>query len=226
MKVSVIIPAFNEEEFIGRCLGALIGQIEPADEIIVIDNNSSDNTSKICRRFDIKVVKEKTQGMIYARNRGFNEAKNNIIARVDADVIVPFNWIKLIKENFKKKEIDALSGPVRYADSALIVNTPIPSKVYLESLRIINKGKRFLQGPNMVITKIIWTKVKDKVTLDDNKVHEDLDLSLKILSVGGEIGYDPNLIVSSSARRIINKPKSFFIEYPTRVVKTFLENRK
>jgi glycosyltransferase involved in cell wall biosynthesis len=225
MKISVVVPAYNEEKYLGPCLGALTGQIEAADEILVVNNNSTDKTAEITKRFNVGLVNEKTQGMIPARNRGFNEAKYEIIARVDADVIVPYNWIKKIKENFRKKNIDALTGPVRYSDSALIINSPIPSKVYLESLRIVNKGKRFLVGPNMSLTKSIWEKVKNKVNVNDSQVHEDLDLSLKIISAEGKIGYDPDLIVSSSARRIVGKPKSFFIEYPAKVVKTFLENK-
>ncbi|QQG41803.1 MAG: glycosyltransferase [Candidatus Woesebacteria bacterium] len=226
MKVSVIIPAYNEEKFIGRCLGSVIGQSMPADEIVVIDNNSKDKTVEITKRFRVKIVKEKKQGMIFARNRGFNEAKYNIIARCDADVVVPHDWIERIKKNFSKKDIDALSGPVAYTDSPLVTSSPFPSKVYLESLRLLSKGNRYLVGMNMSLTRDIWKKVKHSVSLDDSKVHEDLDLSLNIVKAGGTIGYDSKLIVSSSARRIIGKPKSFFIEYPARVIKTFLLNNK
>jgi len=226
MKVSVVIPAYNEEVFIGRCLGAMIGQSVPADEIIVVDNNSKDRTAEIAKRFHVKIIKEKVQGMIPARNRGFDEAKYNIMARCDADVIVPNNWIELIKKNFRNKDIDALSGPVAYTDSPLISSSPIPSRVYLESLRLLSKGNRYLVGPNMIITKNIWKRVRDFVNPDDTIVHEDLDLSLKIINDGGKIGYDAKLIVSSSARRIVGKPRSFFIEYPARVVKTFLVNKR
>jgi glycosyltransferase involved in cell wall biosynthesis len=226
MKVSVVIPTYNEEVFIGRCLGAMVGQTVPADEIIVVNNNSTDRTAEIVKRFHIKMVKEKIQGMIPARNRGFDEAKYNIIARCDADVIVPNNWIELIKKNFGKKDIDALSGPVAYTDSPFITSSPIPSRVYLESLRLLSKGNRYLVGPNMIVTKNIWKKVRDLVNPDDTVVHEDIDLSLKIVNIGGKIGYDAKLIVSSSARRITGKPKSFFIEYPARVVNTFLVNKR
>lgn len=78
----------------------------------------------------------------------------------------------------------------------------------------------------MIITKSIWKRVRDFVNPDDTIVHEDLDLSLKIINDGGKIGYDAKLIVSSSARRITGKPKSFFIEYPARVIKTFLVNKR
>lgn len=226
MKVSVVVPVYNEEKFIGRCLGSLIGQTVEADEIIIVDNNSIDKSSEIAKRFRVKIVKEKKQGMIPARNKGFDEAKYNIIARCDADVIVPHDWIERIKKNFSKKSIDALSGPVAYTDSPLITSSPIPSKVYLESLRILSKGNRYLVGPNMSLTKEIWRRIRESVNLSDSAVHEDIDLSLKIAKDGGRIGYDPKLIVSSSARRIVGKPKSFFIEYPTRMFKTFWANKK
>lgn len=81
-------------------------------------------------------------------------------------------------------------------------------------------------GPQMSLTNDIWQKVRDIVSLDDKKVHEDLDLSLKITKVGGIIGYDRKLIVKGSARRMKKHPESFFLEYPVRVVKTFIENKK
>lgn len=62
--------------------------------------------------------------------------------------------------------------------------------------------------------------------MNDKLVHEDLDLSLKIINEGGVIGYNKNLIVRASARRLINKPESFFVEYPLRIIKTFIENNK
>lgn len=227
MKISVIVPAYNEEKYIEKCLNSLLSQKEPADEIIVIDNNSTDKTAQIVKKMGIKIIIEKKQGMTFARNRGFESAKHEIIARCDADSIVPNDWIEKIKSNFKKYNIDALSGPVFFNDlSILKVTSGISSYLYYELLRMFSKGNGQLAGPNMSITKDIWKKVKNLVTLDDTKVHEDQDLSLKITKVHGKIKFDPMLIVGISARRLKNNPESFFIEYPIRVVKTFIKNNK
>lgn len=226
MKVSVVIPAFNEEKYIERALESVTNQITAPDEIIVVNNNSTDKTVKIAEKFGVTIISEKEQGMIPTRNRGFNTAKHDIIARIDADVQVPQNWIKIIKENFDKK-IDALTGPVILSDSKskLIAKSIFPAHLYVESLKLLSKGKIYLMGPNMSLTNEIWQKVKNKVNLDDKKVHEDIDLSLKIFDVGGRIKYDKNFIVFGSVRRMDKHPESFFIEYPIRMIKTFRENR-
>jgi glycosyltransferase involved in cell wall biosynthesis len=226
MKVSVVIPAFNEEKYIKKLLLSVINQKVGADEIIVIDNNSTDKTAQIARSLGAKVVREAVQGMTPARNRGFNEAKYEIIARCDADAIVSADWIKKIKKNFGKGDIDALSGPVFFNDSSILKSTfTLPSHLAWESFKLISGGKKYLIGPNMSITKDIWEKVKNIVNPDDTKVHEDMDISLKISKVHGRIGYDPTLIVGISARRLKNHPESFFLEYPIRIVKTFLADK-
>ena len=220
MKVSVVIPVYNEEKYIGYCLNSLMKQIVPPDEIIVVDNNCADKTIEIAGRYpNVKIIKEKQQGMIYARNRGFNTAQGDIIARCDADTILPTNWIKKIKANFEKEKIDALTGPLVFNEFP--INGLFLVKVFLNVMKYLQHGKETLIGPNMIITKKIWEKVKNKVCLDDKKVHEDIDLTIHILQNGGTIYRDNTLIIQESARRIINNPLSFFVEYPLRAIMTF-----
>lgn len=225
MKVSVIIPVYNEEKYIGKVLKSLKSQTLKADEIIVIDNNCKDKTAEIAKKFGAIVIKETKQGLIYARNKGFDVARYEIIARCDADTVVPNDWIEKIVFNFNKQEMDALSGPVIYYDSFLRFASVIPSYMYFEIIKILLRGKKHLVGPNMIITKKIWIKVKKFVHLDDSRVHEDLDLSINLNKIGAKIGYDRSLVVKTSSRRIIKNPYSFFLEYPLRILKTFWVNR-
>lgn len=215
MKVSVIIPAFNEKKYIAHCLESLKQQEDKPDEIIVVDNNCTDQTIKIAKKYLVRIIKEKKQGIVFARNKGFNAAAGDILARCDADSILPPNWIKKIKINFKKNKIAGVTGPVVFYDLPLKANFSI---LYLKIMKFMQKGETLL-GPNMAITKDIWLKIKDKVCVDEKKVHEDIDLAIHILKEGGKIKYDWGLIANISGRRIKKKPQSFFIEYPIRAIK-------
>ena len=222
MKISLVIPAYNEEKLIEKCLKSVKSQTVQADEVIVVDNNSTDTTVEIEKKYDVKIINEKKQGISYARNKGFDSAKYELIARCDSDCILPKTWIKQIKDNFGTNKIDALVGPLYYYDLIL------PSKqiviAFIKSLRVLI-GHYPLIGPNMAITKNVWKKIKDNVCNDNRLVHEDIDLSLHINKIGGKIRYDENLVNSFSARRLKGNPYSFYIEYPERFIKT-IKNHK
>src|SRR3989344_2115583 len=147
MKISVVIPVYNEEEHIGACLQSLKKQTTPPDEIIIVNNNSTDASVAIAQKYGVKIVNEKQQGMIYARNRGFDEAQGDIIARTDSDALLPPNWIEKIKSHFQNHTVDAVGGPIIYYD--LPFNTRLPAKIFLSLLKRIQKGEPALLGPNM-----------------------------------------------------------------------------
>lgn len=224
MKVSVVVPAYNEEKYIGPCLQALMDQVEKPDEIILINNNSTDKTVEIAKKFPgVEIITEKKQGMIPARNRGFDTARYEIIARTDADTIVPPDWIKKIKEKFlADKDMLALSGPAHfYGIPDIIQKNNWPSQWNFKFFKQLRKHN-FLFGPNMSLTKSAWEMVKNEVCLNDKDVHEDMDLAIH-LAQHGKIVFAPDLIVNSSSRRI-GKLVSYF-EYPYRHVKTFQKHK-
>lgn len=225
MNVSLIIPVYNEEKYIGKCLEHIMQQMVMPDEIIVVNNNCTDNSMAIVKKYPgVTVVNEKQQGMIAARNAGFNAAKYEIIARCDGDTQPPPYWIKRIKNNFAKYPMDALTGPIAFYDAQL--KTTILAKGYLDLMRPIHRGKETLIGPNMIITKTIWKKIKDRVCLNDKLVHEDIDLAYHIHEVGGKIRRDNRLVMFTSSRRMKKNPHSFFGEYPVRFMKTLLYHDK
>ena len=79
--ISVIVPAWNEEKYLKTLLPRLIAQDYSNYEIIVIDNNSKDNTAQVASSFGVKVISEKKQGTSYARAKGFEKARGEIIVR-------------------------------------------------------------------------------------------------------------------------------------------------
>ena len=226
MGVSVVIPVFNEEKRIKNCLDSLMCQKEKPDEIIVVDNNCTDKTISIVKKYkDIKIIiRETRQGMIPARNTGFNNAKNEIIAKCDADTVLPSNWIKNIKTNFSQdSSLVGISMPISLNDVHLVGSSTFLFYIYMLIPRLII-GVYPMVGPSYAIRKTVWNKVKSKICLDDKVVHEDIDLSLHVKKYG-KIFHDKKTIVSSSARRIITNPLSFFGEYNIRFFKMLYSHR-
>ncbi len=217
MKVSVVIPAHNEEKYIRRCLESLAEQEIHPDEIIVVDNNCTDKTIEIVRQFNVKVIKELKQGISFARNAGFDAASHDIIIRTDADTIVPKDWIKKIRSNFESKTIDALGGPIVYYE--LPIKTSIYSSIFYWLLRLIQQHNTLI-GMNMALKKDMWVSVKDTLCVDSNKIHEDTDLAIHINRKKGKIQFDRSLVVKSSARRLLKNTNSFFFEYFFRLCRT------
>ena len=220
MKISVVIPAYNEEKYIGKCLQSVLDQKEKPDEIIVVDNNCTDSTVEIAKKFGARIVREKKQGMIFARNAGFNAAKYEIIARTDADTILPNDWISRIKKAFADIKLGALSGPTcSYKWSKTAKITRLPTLILFDLLSFIFKNG-CLYGPNMSLRKTVWEKVKSNVCLDDKKVHEDIDLSIHLNKLT-KIKFDNKLII----RTMRTRWKQIGTEYGVRLMKMLYSHK-
>jgi len=106
-EVSVVIPAYNEEESIIQTLSSLSdNKTTRSVEIIVVDNNSKDATNKLATAAGVKCIKETTQGITPARNRGLKEAKGKFILNADADSIYPPDWIEEMVRPLAKNDTD------------------------------------------------------------------------------------------------------------------------
>ena len=119
LKISLIIPAYNEEKYIGACLEHVIKNSNGKFyEIIVVDNASTDKTAEIAKKYpNVRVVQENNKGLTKARQRGFIESRGNLLANIDADTRMPKGWVEQIIKEFKKDEnLVCLSGPYTYYD--------------------------------------------------------------------------------------------------------------
>lgn len=230
LKVSVVIPVYNEERYLKACLESLMRQSEPADEIIVVNNNSTDNSVKIAKQFPVRILKEKAQGMTPARNKGFNESQYDIIARTDADTILPKNWIKKIKKSFADDKLIALSGPADFYDLPDFIHNSHwqTQSTWVKAIKTYNKVVKqllkhdCLYGPNCAIRKSAWEEVKNTICLDDKEVHEDLDLAIHLAPLG-KIKFNNTFLVSTSVRRW-KRPEAY-VEYLYRGLKSIQKHQ-
>lgn len=226
--VGIVIPAYNEEDSIAKCLSACVDQTSPAEEIIVVDNNSTDETAAIVRQFqseypsaNIRLLKETVQGIIPARDAGLNAAVTEVIGRIDADSIIDETWVASVRRAFVRKHVAAASGPVLYHDMPLQkVGFRVDAKIR-NTLHRVAKDHRFLFGSNMAIRASAWHDIKDLVHKDEHdELHEDIDLALTMFEHDFEIIYDPSMVAGMSARRLEDSPREFY-QYVMRFERTF-----
>lgn len=217
--VTIVIPAYNEEETIEKCLTACFNQTSRAEEILVVNNKSTDQTVEIVERLqreypshNLRLVHQnKAQGVTPTRNYGFDHAQSDVLGRIDADTIVTEDWVEAIRQTFSDPEVAASTGPVLYHDMPLQkVGFQVDEKIRATLYRMA-KDHRFLFGTNMAIRATAWHDIKDKTQLDEaDEMHEDIDLALTLFENDHHIVYDPKMIAGMSARRIEDSPRDFY----------------
>lgn len=111
-KLSVVIVTYNRCKDLLECLESLLNLNETADEIIVVDSNSTDSTRELAKNYPVKIININERSMVKARNIGFQHAKNEIVAYIDDDVVVNRDWSKYILEPYQDKHVGAVVGRV------------------------------------------------------------------------------------------------------------------
>jgi len=117
-RFSVVVPAHNEADVLGRTLGSLSAQDFPgAVEVLVVDNGSVDSTAQVARAAGVRVEAEPVLGVCSARQRGTDRARGQIVVSTDADTVHPPDWLTRIDAAFcADPDLVAVAGPCRYED--------------------------------------------------------------------------------------------------------------
>jgi glycosyltransferase involved in cell wall biosynthesis len=117
VRLSVVVPAFNEEAYLPATLASLARQQVPGGfEVVVVDNASTDATAEVAARAGARVVREQTPGVCAARQRGTEEARGAIVVSTDADTVHPDGWLARLAARFDAEDVVAVAGPCRYLD--------------------------------------------------------------------------------------------------------------
>ena len=210
--ISVIIPAYNEELYIRSCLTALVNQQtnEPY-EIIVVDNNSLDQTYNIAKSYGVRILRETKKGASAARNAGVRQAHGDIMVFVDADCIVPPNHLEKIADQFEvHHSLSVLAGPYIHHDGGLFIRWATDDLDYYTKLFTMYKivfGVQGFASGNVAIKKSVYIKQGGfNESLDDVIKAEDLELAIRLYKAGIPVTYLPSLKVMASYRRINRAP--------------------
>lgn len=213
MKLAFVIPAHNEERLVGKCLTALVAQVEASGcdaEIVVVNNASTDRTREIAAGFKgVRVVDEPAKGLVNARARGLDETTAELVANLDADTAMPPGWIDTVLREFAAdSRLVALSGPFFYYDLSPVQNFLVrlfylaAYPLYLINRYVLKVGS-MVQGGNFVFRRSAWLSVGGY----DRSIQfygEDTDVARRLNKVG-KVKWTFALPINASGRRLASE---------------------
>ncbi|MET0884921.1 MAG: glycosyltransferase family A protein, partial [Mycetocola sp.] len=200
--LSVVIPVYNDAAVLSVCLDALARQSRPADEIVVVDNGSTDASAHVARSAGARVVTEPTRGIAAATSAGFDASGGRILARLDADSIPAEDWLHRVEASLAAHpEASAVTGTADFYGGNRVQrwfgrSCYLPA--YFGAMGML-LGHPPLYGSNYAIRAEAWLVVRESAHLDRPDVHDDLDLSFQF-QPGMTVLFDPALRVAVSAR--------------------------
>jgi len=231
--VSIVIPAYNEQDTIRACVLAALHQTVAAAEIIVVDNKSTDDTRKIVRALqkaypDAPIIlfeQTEYQGLIPTRNFGLDRAQGDVIGRIDADSVVEPNWVEEVQKAFVDPTVAGCTGPVIYYDMPLRRFGAKADDTLRRAIITLARQYHLLFGSNMAIRASAWREIRDDVCLDpEDELHEDVDLSIHLHDHRLRVAYSSQMVAGMSARRVEDSPREYY-HYVTRFERTYQRHR-
>lgn len=198
-RFSIVVPCYNESAYIANAIESLRKQtFKGSYEIIVVDNNSTDKTGEIAKSLGVRVVKEKQAGVCFARQKGTEAARGEIVVSTDADSTFDKNWLKRIDEAFSQSEdVVAVTGPFTYDGGPLWSGY---ADILFNGLGLIYKvtGKvLYSPASNLSFKKSAWDGYNTTMT----QYGDEMD-QLRKLRRKGKVVFNSHNVVKTSARRL------------------------
>lgn len=209
MNLTIIVPAFNEADYLPATLDALEAaaahlrkRAEVEVETLVVDNNSTDETAEIARSKGAAVVHEPVQGIARARNAGARQAQSDVLVFVDADALMPPTLLEAIH--------DAMSDPACAGGGVDVEYRPQrrSMRLYLRAWRLLARRMRLVQGATQFCRKDVFEAIGG---YDEQAwIGEDVDFyrSLERFAkeAGGTVRFIEQPRVQASSRRFDKWP--------------------
>ena len=192
IKVSIIVPVYNVEKYIKKCLDSLVNQTLKDIEVIVVNDGSPDNSQKIIDRYVkkypdiIKSFIKENGGQGSARNFGLTKAKGEYIGYVDSDDFVELDMYEKMYNKAKEKDLDVV-----ICGSYNVDEVSLNKEIDLDIIKFDDRKTNAFFG-----RMAVWNKIYKKELLEKNKLefrskvwYEDLDFTIKVISNAKKIDY-------------------------------------
>ena len=210
IRVSFVVPAFNEEALLPSCLQAIQAEIDRSGlraEIVVVNNASTDRTSQVASSFSgVTLVHEPRKGLVQARKAGFEASTGVLVANIDADTLVPPGWLDRVEAEFASDPaLVTVSGPYDYYDVPLRIRAAarlfyiVAFGTYCFNRHVLRVGS-MVQGGNFVVKREALIRAGG---FDPSFVFygEDTDIARRMAQVGS-VKFTWVLMAKSSGRRL------------------------
>jgi glycosyltransferase involved in cell wall biosynthesis len=199
MKVSLYIPCFNAASYIEHCLKAVIRQTYPIEEILVIDDGSTDETVQIASQFPVEIIRHpSTKGLTVARNTALKRARYDFLASLDVDCIPEEGWLENLMRNFSPG-VAGVGGRLVESYIDRIADQWRAVHMAQEWGKIRSDSVPFLFGSNNVFRKKILLELGGYNESYRNN-YEDVDISRRLRQAGYTLIYEPKALVYHARR--------------------------
>ena len=200
-RFSIVIPAFNEEDYLAACLRSLAAQdFAGGVEIIVVDNNSSDQTAAVARSLGAVVVHERRPGVCSARQRGTSIARGEIVVSTDADTVFHRGWLSDIDRAFQRHPgCVAVGGPCRFTAGRPWWAVVYPQLLFgaVAAVHRLTGRVVYVTATNIAFRREAWSFYDTQLTQGG----DELDL-LRRLRRRGRVVFDRHNPTFTSPRRL------------------------
>jgi len=207
VKLSLIIPAYNEELYLATCLQHAIKELRAHSttgefEIIVVNNASTDRTSTVAAGFEnVRVVYEPIKGLTRARQKGLESASGDILAFIDADTRMPSGWLGKVLDAYEKNsDLVCVSGPYRYFDLPGIKGVMVRLYWLLLAKPTYWFTRYMAVGGNFAASKQALLRIGGFDT-SIAFYGEDTNIARR-LADEGRVQFDLGMVMETSARRL------------------------
>tara|TARA_Y100000310_G_scaffold63622_1_gene59093 strand:- start:1616 stop:2326 length:711 start_codon:yes stop_codon:yes gene_type:complete len=201
--ISVVIPTYNEEKYLEKCIQSIRNCKTKDFEIVIVDGNSNDSTREIAKKLGCRIVLEKkTEGIGPARTKGIKSSKGEIVASLDADSEVCKGWLDIVEKEFNtNQELEAIGGPSTYRNALY------------DTWSFVCSASNYLPWPFRFYYLASNNSAYRRKAIEKNGyyrdcVHEDVDLSKRLNKNKVKMKYLNEMKVALSDRRF--KERGFF----------------
>ncbi|MFD0829836.1 glycosyltransferase family 2 protein [Neobacillus sp. M.A.Huq-85] len=197
--ISIIVPVFNVEPFLGDCLDSLLAQTLGDFEVILVNDGSTDNSINICNSYAesdnrIKVIDKEYGGVSSARNAGLKLAKGDYIGFVDGDDYILKNMYLELYELCEKTESDISISKLGREINGEIINKShdpfVKEMDNIEAMRELFKGILYRFS---LCNKLFKRKCFENIQFPDGRIHEDLSTTYKLFANSDKAVYTNNI---------------------------------